>query len=109
MPPFEAVEHRRGKAGKVDFDDLLGAEELVETAAEMAARLDHDRPRSTDIEPHHLEKDRIGALHAVRDHDDGDPADLECGARSELQPQSGINAATADTVPVRQRDNSNRG
>jgi hypothetical protein len=32
--PCEAAEDRRGEAGKVDLDDLLRAEELVEAAAE---------------------------------------------------------------------------
>src|SRR5438094_9367865 len=73
--PGEAVEHWRGQAGEVDLDDLLGAEELVEAAAKMTARFDHDRAGPTDIKSHHLEKDRVGALHPVRDDDDRNPAD----------------------------------
>src|ERR1700731_3166864 len=106
--PFETGQHRRGEAGQVYFDDLVRSKELVEAAAEMAARLDDDRTCPGDVEPHHLEKDRIGALHAMRDHDDGDPADLERGAGSELKPQSGVDAAAADAVPVGQCDDSGR-
>src|SRR5713101_6489914 len=64
--PLEAVEHWRGQARKVDLDDLLVAEELVEAAAEMAARLDDDRVRLGDVETEHLEEDRVGALRAQR-------------------------------------------
>src|SRR4029077_4682280 len=52
--PSEAVERRRRQAGKVDLDDLLGAEELVEAAAEMAACLYNERARPPDFDPHHL-------------------------------------------------------
>src|SRR5437763_17045978 len=68
--PLEAVQHRRGEAGQVDFDDLVRSEEFVEAAAEMPARLDNDRARLGNVEPHHLEKYRLGALYAVRDHTD---------------------------------------
>src|SRR4051794_21343560 len=79
--PIEAAQHRRGEAGEVDLDDLLGAEELIEAAAEMTTRFDHDRAGPGDIEPHHLEKHRVGALHAMRDYNDGDSADPERRAR----------------------------
>ncbi len=42
MPPGEARQDRAGQAGCIDLDDLIGAEELVEAAAEMAARFYHD-------------------------------------------------------------------
>src|SRR6201987_1523257 len=98
--PLEAVEHRRGQARQVDLDDLLRAEEFVEATAEMAARFDNDRSRAADVEPHHLEKDGVGALHAVGDHDDLDTPNPQRGARPELEPQSGIDAASADTMTV---------
>src|SRR5215475_8686780 len=88
--PGKAVQHRRGQAREIDFDDLLGAEELVKAAAEMAAGFDHDRTRPANIEVHHLEKDRVGALHPVRDDDNRDPAHSEGGAGPELEPQPGI-------------------
>src|SRR6516225_9069524 len=98
--PVEAIQHRRREAGEVDFDDLVRSKEFVEAATEMPPRLDDHRAGPGDIEPHHLEKDRIGALHAMRNHDDGDAADLERGAGPELQPKSGIDPASADTVAV---------
>ena len=75
--PVEASQHRRGEAGKVDFDDMVGAKELVEAAPEMPARFDDDRARPGDVEPHHLEEDGVGALHPPRHDDDGDAADGE--------------------------------
>src|SRR5262249_59237069 len=94
-----------GEPGEMDSDDLPGRKELVETAAEMAARFDDDRARPAEVETHHLEKDRIGALHPVRDDDDGDSADPEGGAGTELEPQSGIDAAPPDATAVGECDN----
>ena len=53
------------RPGGVDLDDLLVAEELVEAAAEMAARFDHDHARGGDVQAEHLKEHRVGALEAV--------------------------------------------
>jgi hypothetical protein len=37
MPPWEARQDRTCQAGRIDLDDLIGSEEFVEAAAEMAA------------------------------------------------------------------------
>ena len=102
--PVEAVQHRGSEAGEVDFDDLFGAEEFVKAAAEVTTRFDDERPRPADIEAHHLEKDRVGALDTMRDDDDRGPADSDCRARPEFEPQTGINPAPADANAVGQRD-----
>ena len=51
------------RPGRIDLDHVLMAEEFVEAAAEMAARLDHDDPGGGDIQAEHLEEHRVGALH----------------------------------------------
>ena len=47
-------------------------------------------------------------MHAVRDDDHSDPADLKRRARPKFQPQSGIDAAAADAMPAGQRDHRRR-
>src|SRR5579885_2154763 len=69
----------------------------------MAARLDRDDPRRGDVEAHHLEEHRVGALGAVRHDDNRDAADAERRARAEGEPYPGIDAAPADAIAVVQR------
>ena len=75
LRPGEAGEDGRGQAGRIDLDDPVGGEELVEAAAEMPARLHHHAARRADIEPEMLEEGGIGALRADGDDDDGDAAE----------------------------------
>src|SRR5688572_309742 len=73
----ETLENRRGEPRRVDLDHALRRKILVETAAEVAARLNHHRARRRDIEPVHLEEHRIGALLAAGGADHANAADLE--------------------------------
>src|SRR6185369_6759349 len=77
-------------------------EKFIEAATEMPARLDCDTARLRDIEPHHLEKDRVGTLDAVRHDDDRDAPDRQCRARPEREPRPGIDAATSNAIAVMQ-------
>ena len=72
MAPGEARQDGAGEAGRVDLDDLLVAEEFVEAAAEMAARLHHHDAGGGDVEAERFEEHRVGALVAVGEDDDGD-------------------------------------
>ena len=78
MLPGEARQHRAGQAGGIDLDDPRVVEELVEAAAEMAARFHHDdsarrrcRCRAPPGTP-----DRRTARAGARDRD-GDAAEVE--------------------------------
>src|SRR5205823_1594166 len=97
-----------GEPRQIDLNDLIRPEEFVKPAPEMPARLDHDGARLADIDPHHLEEDRVGALHAMRHDHDGDAADYQCRARSEREPRPGIDAAAPDAIAVMQRANPRR-
>src|SRR6478609_9732049 len=70
LGPGEVRQHGRGQARAVDLVDLLGLEELVEAAAEMAAALDHDDTGGGDVEAEALELARVHALAAVGDDHD---------------------------------------
>src|ERR1700704_2303490 len=72
LGPSEVRQDRRRQARAVDFVDLVGLEEFVETAAEMAAALDHDDPCLVEVEAEHLELPGVHALAAVADHDELD-------------------------------------
>src|SRR5262245_9063511 len=79
LAPGEVCQYRRRQARAVDLVDLLGPEELVEAAAEMAAALDHDQPCLGDVESEHLELTRVHALAAMADHHELDAAEVEQG------------------------------
>ena len=96
--PVEAPEDRRGQSREIDLDDLIGAEELVEAAAKMAARLDDHGARPADLEAHHFEEDRVGALHPLRYDDHREAADLQRGAGAKRQPHAGVDAAPPDAI-----------
>src|SRR4029453_9938527 len=77
--PSEVRQDRRRQARTIDFVDLAGIEELVKTAAEVPAALDHDHPRLGDVQAEHLELHRVHALAAVGDDHELDAAEIEQG------------------------------
>ena len=95
VPPGKARQDRAGQAGRIDLDDLVMAEEFVEAAAEMAARLHHDDPGGGDVEAERLEEHRVGALVAVGQDDDGDAVQRQRGGLADVQRVVGVDAAPA--------------
>src|SRR5258707_12254896 len=76
LGPGEVRQYRRRQARAVDLVDLVGLEEFVEAAAEMAAALDHDDARLGNVEAEHLELPRAHALPRLADHHDVDDAQV---------------------------------
>ena len=103
MPPWEARQDRTGQAGRIDFDDLIGTEELVEAAAEMAARFYHHDPCGTDVQAERLKEHWIGALISMRQDDHGDAVQLQRGRFADVQRIVRVDAATPLDRPVEQR------
>ena len=52
----------RAIAGRIDLDDAVAGEELVEAGAEMAAAFHHDAARAGDVDAVHLEHDGFQQL-----------------------------------------------
>ncbi len=62
----------------------------------------HHGTRLGDVEPHHLQKDRIGTLCAHRNHDDLDSAEVEKRGRAEVHLATGIEATAANAFAISQ-------
>src|SRR5882672_8597454 len=100
--PSEVRQDRRRQARTVDFVDLTAKEELVETAPEVAAALDHDHPRLGDVQPEHLELHRVHALAAVGDDHELDAAEVEQSRGAHVGRYVLQHAAAADILAVAQ-------
>ena len=109
VPPGKARQDRAGQAGRIDLDDLLMAEELVEATAEMAARLHHHDARRGDVEAERLEEHRIGALVAVGQHHHGDAVKLQRRRGAKIQRVVGVDAAPAAHTAGEQAAHRRRG
>ena len=109
VPPGKTRQDRAGEAGRIDLDDLVVAEEFVETAAEMAAGLHHHDARGGDVEAEGFEEHRVGALVAVGQDDDGDAVQCQRGGLADIQRVVGIDAAPASDRLVAQPGNHRRG
>src|SRR4029077_17471209 len=92
--PGEALEQRRGEPRGIDFENRFVSVPLVETGAEVTARLDGQRRERADVEADRFEEGGIRALDAARAQQDGESADANGGTRTEID-----RAACEDAAP----------